>query len=278
MTRQSKQSAKHPNERQLLRQLAAAPIVDVLGILAGSGVSGGWSQGDTLWTLLVTFASWRVPGGELHTKELIVRRRVRERAIDRYRQLIKPDVVTRIRVRLVENSVFGCPEALLVKVVGRDASDAQMNAEVERLQKPVRFKDKNFGTFTLDRRINWFEAKSAWNGRKVRLNLAAVEPDDVDRALQAARKLWRSQKMWRAKVLAYAVQELLPLKNDLWLGDGETKLSAKQFQERMTLESISVSPDGSFDLWHDDGDLFCGHSIQICGSLAKGLTSADIPG
>lgn len=46
----------------------------------------------------------------------------------------------------------------------------------------------------------------------------------------------------------------------------------------MTLEGISVDPDGSFDFWHNDGDLFWGHAIQISGSLVEGPTLANIPG
>lgn len=46
----------------------------------------------------------------------------------------------------------------------------------------------------------------------------------------------------------------------------------------MKLESISIQPNGEFEFWHNDGDLFYGHSIQISGSLEKGLTHSDIPG
>jgi hypothetical protein len=264
--------------QQLLKQLAAAPLVDVLGVLAASGVGGSWSQGDTWWTLGFGFASWRIAGGPLRTQELFVRRKVRENVIDKYRKLVKPNVVTRIRARVLEDSVFDRPEALLVKVVGRDKSDAELNAEVNRLQQPVRIKDKTFGTFTLDRRVDWYEGKAAWNGHKVRLTLSAHEPADIERALQVARTLWRAQRSWSVKVLAYAVNQLLPLKNDNWLSEDEQPLSPKQFKARMTLDSITVSPEGSFEFWHDDGDLFWGHAIHISGSLGDGLTNADIPG
>jgi hypothetical protein len=278
MASKRKPPGRHASEQRLLKQLAAAPLVDVLGVLSAGGVSGAWSRGDTLWTLLFGFASWRTRGGPLRTQELIVRRKVREKEIEKYRKLLKPNVVTRVRARVVEGSVFGQPGALLVRVVGPDNSDAELNAEVKRLQQPVRIKDKTFGTFTLDRRLDWYEGRAAWNGRKVRLSLSAQEPAKVERALQVTRALWRAQKSWRAKVLAYAVRQLLPLKNDNWLGDDERPLTAKQFQARMKLEGITVSPNGSFEFWHDDGGLFWGHTIQISGSLAKGLTDADIPG
>jgi hypothetical protein len=43
----------------------------------------------------------------------------------------------------------------------------------------------------------------------------------------------------------------------------------------MTLEAITVYPEGSFDFWYNDSDLFWGHSIQIGGDLTE---DADIPG
>lgn len=277
MAKESTHSSNRPTEVQLLKQLASAPIVDVLGILA-SGVSGHRSRGETKWTLLFTFASWRIAGDRLHTHDLVVRRKVGERAIDRYRRLIKQNTATRIRARVVEESVFGGPQALLVRVMGQDRSDADMNAEVKRLQKPVRIKDRMFGTLTLDRRFKSFEGVAVWNGRKVQLTLWAHEASQLDKALKAARTLLRSQKSWQAKVLAYAVEQLLAVKNESWLGAGEKPVTAAQFQRQMTSPSIEVSPDGSFDFWFDGGDLFFDHSIQIRGSLAKGLTSAVIQG
>ena len=74
------------------------------------------------------------------------------------------------------------------------------------------------------------------------------------------------------------MQELLPLKNENWLDEDEAELSPDEFKDRMTLESITVYPSGSFDFWHNDGDLFWGHSIQISGNLSDGPKHADIPG
>lgn len=48
---------------------------------------------------------------------------------------------------------------------------------------------------------------------------------------------------------------------------GEKPLTAAQFLKRMKLQSVNADPDGSFAFWHDDGDLFWGHSIQVTGNL-----------
>jgi len=80
---------------------------------------------------------------------------------------------------------------------------------------------------------------------------------------------------WWTTVKRLHLPSDLPLKNDNWLGDGETEVNAKQYKARMKLEEITVTPRGSFDFWHHDGGLFWGHSIQVSGNLTKGPTDAD---
>jgi hypothetical protein len=79
------------------------------------------------------------------------------------------------------------------------------------------------------------------------------------------------------KVNDFAVKEKLELANE-WRDGGVKPITAKGFLRRMKLKSISIKRDGEFEFWHDDGDLFCGHSIHILGSLKNGLTHSDIPG
>jgi hypothetical protein len=163
-------------------------------------------------------------------------------------------------------------------VIGLDASDAEMNDEVAVLRKPVSYTDREFGTFTLDRRLNWFMTNTKWNGRDIRLKIAACEPSEVERSLDIARKLWLAQESWQAEVLSCAARELLPVKNATWLGEGETKITAAQFTQRMELQWITVWPNGEFTFWHKDGELFFGHDIEVAGTLATGLKTANIHG
>lgn len=101
---------------------------------------------------------------------------------------------------------------------------------------------------------------------------------DISDNLKIADSLWDAEDNWKRRIDGFAVQHLLVLKNDVWLDDDEPPLTALEFKSRMKLESISISPDGGFTFWHDDGDLFWGHAIQISGSLVDGPTHADIPG
>ena len=58
----------------------------------------------------------------------------------------------------------------------------------------------------------------------------------------------------------------------------ETIKTFEQFKSRMTLEYITVSPDGSFEFLYDVGDMFLGHLVEIDGILSEGLTTATIQG
>ncbi len=96
--------------------------------------------------------------------------------------------------------------------------------------------------------------------------------------LQTAKELRKNQEDWAEKVGDFAVGELLELKNTTWLDEDEATITPEEFKKRMRLESITVSPNGEFEFWHDDGDLFWGHSIQVSGNLKDGLTDANIQG
>src|SRR5262249_40338436 len=141
---------------------------------------------------------------------------------------------------------------------------------------PVTLNDANFGKLTLDRRVDWFTAQVDWDGKPVSLNLS--DSAAVEKSLKVATALWQKQREWNRRIRDFAVQDLLPLKNESGLDEDETALSGDEFTDRMTLESITVFPNESFDFWHNDGDQFLGHSIQISGSLSEGPTRADIPG
>ena len=265
-------------QEQLLKQLTASPVVDVLGVVGPTGVSGGRSRGEELWTLRLTLEAWRIQSAGLQSRPLAVRRKVTNEELSTFRQSIRPYTVIRIRARVVSDSPFGGPEALLEVFSDVDRSDADLNNYAIQLQKPVSHHDSVLGTFTLDRRVNWFTGTTLWNGNPVSLNLSAREPAEIQAALRTAHSLWEAQSVWDQQVRDYATKALLPLKNKSWLAEDEVTVTADQFKQRMILEAVTVYSDGSFEFWHSDGDLFWGHSIQISGSLSKGLTDADIFG
>jgi len=265
-------------EDQLYDELAACPIIELTGAVSSSGVGAGQSGGQELWSLLLTFDAWRVGHEPIRREPLTLRRKVTDEELDRFQELIDAETVIRIRARVAKDNIFGSPQGQLEEFIELDSTDTDLQAYLTELQKPVTRQDDRFGELVYDRRVSWYSAEVEWNGGTVNLNVNVEESDELDAALKVAYTLWDNESTWHKRVGDYAVQGLLPLKNDNWLGDDETEFSPDEFKRRMTLESVSVYPDGDFEFWHDDGDLFWGHSIQVSGNLSDGLTNADIPG
>jgi len=270
-------AAAEARKRALAVQFSERHLEDVIGLIDARGKSG-WPEQGNQWTLSFTFHCWKILPGPMKARPLSVSFTASRQEFDSLWERVHSYSVVRIRARVVEESVIGNPQAELVEFLGADGSDSEMNQVAIDLQEPVVHQDHQFGQFTLDRRVNWYTAETEWNGERVFLNLAPDDSGTIEAALQVARTLWKNQKRWAKRIEDFAVQELLPLKNESWLDEGEVELSADEFKTRMTLESVTVKPDGSFDFWHNDGHLFWGHSIQISGNLSEGPTRADIPG
>lgn len=264
-------------EEQLMVQLSQSPIADVLGVVQAGGISGGSSERKGYWILLLTFDGWKYAGGEIYDGELTIRREVTEKELNSIMRQFAPYDCVRVRARVAEQNAFGNPQGLLVEIIGK-VSEADLRRYALKLQEPVTFEDEQFGVFTLDRRVDWYEAVVPWVGLDIRLTLSPDEGEDVTNCLTTARAIWDLQSTWHDRVGNYVVTELLALKNDTWLDDGEAALSPEQFKNRLTLNSITVRANGDFEFWYDDGDLFSGHSIRVAGSLSKGPTDAGIEG
>ena len=260
--------------QQLEQQFDAAKVVTLRGVVDAAGAGGARSPGERLWTLIFSLDGWRVDHGSVETTVLTVRKRVTERELEKYRALIDSYSVLEFRARLVRTSIFGTPEARLEKVVGpsRDAELIRLAAE---LQRPVQRSDALLGTFTLDRVVHQFDATVAWEKKSITLS---VPEDGFDRALATSHALWAESQQWDARIRSFAAEKLLDLKNEVWLDDDESEVSALEFARRLDLQSIVIEDDGSFTFWFGDDGLFAGHSITVSGTVEGGLKDAKIEG
>jgi hypothetical protein len=265
-----------PIER-LFEQLRTAPEVEIVGVVSEKGVAGAGGRTPEQWYGWIHLGAWRVGDGAVEQRPLLLRWVGPRQKITDMRAQAPAHAVIRVRARLADSEEFHGPQALLERFDGL-ARDAAMDAAGAALRAPVRLEDAVFGTFELDRRVDWYSATTSWGEVRIELHLAAESADDIERALATAHALARDRAGWDRRVQEFAVAELLPLKNESWLGEDESEFDAAGFLRRMRLQSITAYPDGSFEYWHEDGDLFWGHSILVRGTLADGPTDADIPG
>ena len=85
--------------------------------------------------------------------------------------------------------------------------------------------------------------------------------EEEARTLAARVEGWTVRGVAEAK--AYAADELLALKNDVWLDEGEAPIDVAAFARSLALSGVNAFPDGSFEAYFDDGDLFWSHSVRV---------------
>src|SRR5262249_17316876 len=112
--------------KRLRDQLAASPVVDVLGVVSPSGVGGGTVGSEKDWIMRFTLDAWRIKGADLQNRPLQVQRDVTDKELKRYGNALQSYTVVRLKARVVETSILGSPQALLEKLVGVDTSDAEL--------------------------------------------------------------------------------------------------------------------------------------------------------
>lgn len=264
-------------ERRRIREAmyAAAPVVDVLGILKSGG--GGHTEADGQFNMTLKFDTWKMPPGKLHTSELSVDFISSQEKCDAIRKSLVKYNIYRIKAKvLLASEDFDWDEAELVEFVGADTSDSELNEYLLGLQKPVTYQDRELGVFTLNRDYDLFQSKTQWNGQEIQLTLNVKELDENNAALKTAHELWSRQADWDQRVRQYLEQEMLPVKNDSWRDDGEAEVGAAEFRAKTELESILVNDDDSFEFWFDDGEMFGYHMLYCRGELTRGFFQASL--
>lgn len=247
------------------------PVI-VQGVVSPSG-QGGWGGTNPQYEIhCLSFAAWQIGDEPIVEREMTILRPVLPDA-DYFEDFPKLTIQS-FRLMLSTDRT----RAIFVQSLPAKSRHADLSRIAMELKKPVIVTTKRFGDLILDRRIDVFQGEGKWNRRTVSISCDRDESGGIENALMTAEALWDDQKSWRQRVEAIAVKELLPLKNENWLDEDEAELTADDFLSRMKLTSIGVHADGEFDFWHDDGDLFSGHSIQVSGNLQDGPTRANIAG
>ena len=69
-----------------------------------------------------------------------------------------------------------------------------------------------------------------------------------------------------------------------WLSDSEdfeengTTITKEAFAERIGISEMTISPDGDYEVYYNDDDMFWGHVIIVSGNVETGIEDAEIAG
>ncbi len=171
---------------------------------------------------------------------------------------------------------------LIVDVLEEDPPCPALEEVLADYHRPVVVVDEVLGELTLDKDLDMFEGEALWRGEQICLSL---EVDTVNEgtwadARRAMKAMLAEQDRWDSDMRASAARELTDLACE-WRESADEEvpeITEESFACRIELRSIAMDADGSFSAYFDDDDMFFGHCVTVYGTLADGVTAANMEG
>lgn len=171
---------------------------------------------------------------------------------------------------------------LIVEVLEEDAPCSALEEVMAEYRRPVVVTDEVLGELTLDKDLDMFEGEVLWRGEQICLSLEvdAANEDTWADARRAMKAMLAEQDRWDRNMRASAARELTELACE-WRESADEEvpeITEESFACRIELRNIAMDADGSFSAYFDDDDMFFGHCVTVCGTLADGVTAANMEG
>ena len=264
------------NEKKTFEKEFSEDVIDIAAVTGSVGIGAGMSSEETLWTASIDLIAWKsLDENEAVKKEEIqLRWLVDEEEVEKAMNLLQSNTVVKLQVRT------GTDSMMLVNILEPEYEDGELETIVKESVKPVYYHDEIFGKFTLEKGIKVFERNIAWENEQCELYFDWHEDESMMKsALKTAHTLFAEKDKWSQKIRMYAAAELVDLAND-WLQEEDEieEMTKEMFMDLMSLDTISVYPEGDFDFYFSDGDMFAGHSIVVEGNINGTFTRAQIAG
>ena len=171
---------------------------------------------------------------------------------------------------------------LIVDVLEEDAPCPVLEEVLADYRRPVVVVDEVLGELTLNKDLDMFEGEALWCGEQicVSLEVDAVNEGTWADASRAMKAMLAEQDCWDRNMRASAARELTELACE-WRESADEEvpeITEESFARRIELRSIAMDADGSFSAYFDDDDMFFGHCVTVYGTLADGVTAANMEG
>lgn len=259
-------------------------IIEIAAITGAVGIGAGKAGGAVMWRASISLVAWK----ELNPSDGSSTTDVNQETVSLEwladdeqwkvcRDWLESDSVVKLSVRRsIDHNSF-----MLVEVLEASHHDEELAQLLQKMLEPVLYEDKLLGEFALNRSIHTFEKYITWANEVGTLYFDQGEVEEMEASLATAHALFNDQDTWSKKIRSYAAEELVELAND-WLADDEDaeldEITEEIFVSRLTLSSITVSENGDFTIYYDDGDLFWGHVIIVEGNINGTFETAQIAG
>ena len=171
---------------------------------------------------------------------------------------------------------------LVVEVLEENIPCSALDEVLAEYRKPVVLNDEELGELTLDKDYDTFEGVISWRDEDIDISLEvdSSSEDTWTAAVAAMKQMMTDQDRWDRDMRAFAARQLTELACD-WRESADEEvpeITEESFAQRLDLTSIAMDPDGSFSAYFDDDDMFFGHCVVVCGTLADGVASAVMAG
>ncbi len=127
-----------------------------------------------------------------------------------------------------------------------------------------------FGQLMLNQELDWYEVSK--DGIEFSFTNTALE--QLTKNFEKIEKLIPKLNDIEYKM----IEEMLALKNESWLEEGDNELSKEEFQKEIKLYGINTYEDGSAEIYYKANDLFWGHEIQASIDKGQNYESSTIVG
>ncbi|WP_456265515.1 MULTISPECIES: DUF2262 domain-containing protein [unclassified Bacillus (in: firmicutes)] len=250
-------------------------VVTIIAVTGPSGVGAGKAGQVPLWIASIPLIAWK-ENGHITTENVRLCWLTDDEGLrEKQAQLHKESIVT-IQVRKGEG------EFMLVSLINTDTKDQALQEILEEAQKPVFYHDDTLGTFELVKGLDLFEKTIQWSNEECLLYFNLEEDEKINDSLRTANRLMQEQAKWDSSIKSFAANQLIDLAKD-WQEQDESaekqeELTLNQFISRISLESLHVYPEGEFEVYYHDGDLFWGHVIIVTGNINGTFHDAHIAG
>ena len=171
---------------------------------------------------------------------------------------------------------------LVVEVLEENIPCSALDEVLAEYRKPVVLNDEELGELTLDKDLDMFEGEVPWCGEQICLSLEVdvADEDTWADARRAMKEMLAEEDRWDGDMRASAARELTELACE-WRESADEEvpeITEESFARRIELRSITMDADGSFSAYFDDDDMFFGHCVTVYGTLADGVTAANMEG
>ncbi|MCM2990466.1 DUF2262 domain-containing protein [Bacillus safensis] len=250
-------------------------IITIIAVTGPSGVGAGKAGQQSLWTASIPLIAWKENGHITNENVRLCWLTDDEGLREKQAQLHKESIVT-IQVRKSEG------EFMLVSLIDTDTKDQALQEILEEAQKPEFYHDDILGTFELVKGLDLFEKTIQWSNEECLLYFNLEEGEKINDSLRTAKQLIQEQAKWDSSIKSFAANQLIDLAKD-WQEQDETaekqeEITLNQFMSRISFESLHVYPEGEFEVYCHDGDLFWGHVIIVTGNINGTFQDAHIAG